>query len=277
MTREQRIQNAEQTLRIIEKGDYPAGGRTIDISNIIRQSVNDSELFSPETLEEYRSKSFDKKFRTTIEVRNQTSMEAASDCVKTTGRTGCLNFASAKNPGGGFLGGALAQEECLASASSLYPALIKFQKEMYEYNKSRRTYLYSDYMIYSPDVCFFKNDDGELLENPYQIDIITSPAVNVGAMYQNNTSELPLVEKTMMKRTDKLLSLFANKGVETLILGAWGCGVFRNEPQKVAGYFAHYLEKGGKYDGIFGKIVFAVFDRSKNQENINAFKEVFRN
>ena len=61
---------------------------------------------------------------------------------------------------------------------------------------------------------------------------------------------------------------------ETLILGAWGCGVFRNSPEKIAGHFAHFLTKGGKYDGVFKKVVFAVFDRSKNQENINAFKKV---
>ena len=274
MTREQRIQNATQTLRIVEEGYYSVDGRMIDISGFVQQSVSESELFSPETLAEYTSNSFDKKFQTSIVVSNQTSMEAASVCVKETEKVGCLNFASAKNPGGGFLGGALAQEECLASASSLYPSLIKFQKEMYDYNRNRRTYLYSDYMIYSPDVCFFKNDNGELLDVPYQMDILTSPAVNVGAMYQNDMSELPLVDETMMNRTDKLLSLFASKGAETLILGAWGCGVFRNSPEKIAEHFAHFLAKDGKYDGVFKKVVFAVFDRSKNQDNINAFKKV---
>ena len=94
-------------------------------------------------------------------------------------------------------------------------------------------------------------------------------------MYNNNSKEFAVADKTMMTRTDKLLSLFASKGVEVLILGACGCGVFRNEPRKVAGYFVHYLAKDGKYDGVFRKIVFAVFDRSKNQENISAFREVF--
>ena len=275
MNREQRIQNAEQTLSIIEQGYYITENKKVDIGSIIQQSVDNSELFSPETLDSYTSKSFYKKFHTAIEVHNQTSMEAASDCAKDAKKTGCLNFASAKNPGGGFLGGALAQEECLVSASSLYPTLIKFQEDMYEYNKSRQTYLYSDYMIFSPGVCFFKNDDGVLLEKPYQMDVLTSPAVNIGAMYNNNTKELALADKTMMTRTDKLLSLFASKGVEVLILGAWGCGVFHNEPRKVAGYFAHYLTKDGKYDGAFRKVVFAVFDRSKNQENINVFREIF--
>ena len=274
MTREQRIQNAEQTLRIIEEGSFSVDGRTIDISDVVQQSVDYSELYSPETLAEYTLRSFDKKFQTSIVVNNQTSMEAASDCAKETEKTGCLNFASAKNPGGGFLGGALAQEECLASASSLYPSLIKFQQEMYDYNRNRRTYLYSDYMIYSPNVCFFKNDNGELLEAPYRMDILTSPAVNVSAMYQNDMSELPLVDETMMNRTDKLLSLFTSKGAEVLVLGAWGCGVFRNSPEKIAAHFAHFLTKGGKYDGVFKKVVFAVLDRSKNQENINAFKKV---
>ena len=51
--------------------------------------------------------------------------------------------------------------------TALYPTLTKFQREMYEYNRSLNTYLYSDCMIYSPDVVFFKNDVGELLSQPF--------------------------------------------------------------------------------------------------------------
>jgi uncharacterized protein (TIGR02452 family) len=216
-------------------------------------------------------------FQTVIQIKNCTAMQAGEELIKTGERTACLNFASAKNPGGGFLSGAQAQEESLARASSLYPALMKYFTEMYEYNRSRNTYLYSDYMIYSPDVVFFKNDEDKLLASPYLMDILTSPAVNISAMKQNKPEELPRAKETMLRRIDKILSVFVSQKANNLILGAYGCGVFQNNPEDVAQYFAGYLTGNGKYAKCFNKIVFAVFDRSKTQENIRAFERIFNN
>jgi uncharacterized protein (TIGR02452 family) len=79
----------------------------------------------------------------------------------------------------------------------------------------------------------------------------------------------------MLTRIDKMLALFSTHNVETLVLGAWGCGVFQNNPNDIARYFAHFLTGSGKYAACFRKIIFAVFDRSKNLENFNVFSEVF--
>jgi uncharacterized protein (TIGR02452 family) len=273
-----RAQKAHETLQIIEQGFYILNDKRIDISKQVQESINNAVLYSPETFEHIRSEVereiAARNFQTRIEVKNCTTIEAAEQLMKETGKTACLNFASAKNPGGGFLGGAQAQEESLARASALYPTLTKFLTEMYEYNRSRNTYLYSDYMIYSPDVVFFKNDADELLPHPFVMDILTSPAVNIGAMKQNKPQELLLARQTMLERIDKLLSVFVLQKVENLILGAWGCGVFQNKPEDVAEYFANYLVNGGKYANCFRTIVFAVFDRSKNKENINVFEKM---
>ena len=58
---------------------------------------------------------------------------------------------------------------------------------------------------------------------------------------------------------------------ETLILGAWGCGVFRNEPKDVAQLFKKIIAE--KYAGAFKKIVFAVFDNSEKKSNFKQFEE----
>jgi uncharacterized protein (TIGR02452 family) len=100
--------------------------------------------------------------------------------------------------------------------------------------------------------------------------------VNIGAIRQHNAAELDYAEQTMLTRMDKILALFAKRDVENLVLGAWGCGVFQNSPHDIARYFAGFLAGNGKYAGCFRKVVFAVFDRSKNQENINAFRKVFK-
>ena len=279
-SRTARVQKAQETLQIIDRGYYTVNGKQIDIVQSIRQSVDKTQLYSSDTLDclqnEIQKAIVKNNFQTRITVQNCTSIEAASQLLKTDGKAGCLNFASAKNPGGGFLSGAQAQEESLARNSALYPALTKFQREMYEYNRSLNTCLYSDCMIYSPDVVFFKNDAGELLPQPFLLDILTSPAVNVGAIIKNKPSELTQVEQTMLSRIDKMLAVFVLQKVEKLILGAWGCGVFQNKPEDVAAYFAHYLMGKGKYVKCFREIIFAVFDKTQNRENIIAFEGVFK-
>jgi len=274
-----RSQKAKETLDIIEQGYYLVNGNKVDISAEIEESVNQTLLYAPDTFDTISIRIKDelekRNFSTNISVRNCTSMEAAEALISKEGRNACLNFASAKNPGGGFLGGAQAQEESLARASALYPTLTKYYSEMYEFNRSQSTFLYSDYMIYSPDVPFFKNDADELLPNPYPLDILTSPAVNISAMKNRRPEEMKMAEATMMARMDKIFSLFVLHNAENLILGAWGCGVFQNNPVDVARYFAYYLKENGKYSKCFNNILFAVFDRSKDSKNIQAFENIF--
>lgn len=279
--RNKRVESTQQTLDIINQKFYIIDNEKIDLSETIGQSIKNTALYTPEffscglnTIDNEISK---RNFTTNISVKNCTTMEAAEELLTEGGKTGCLNFASAKNPGGGFLGGAQAQEESLARASALYPTQMKYFSEVYEYNRSQNNYLYSDYMIYSPDVIFFKDDRDELLAKPYLLDILTSPTVNIGAMEQNNRpDEKAKAEQVMMIRMDKLLSVFVLQGADNLILGAWGCGVFRNHPEDIARYFAHYLLNGGKYAKCFNNIIFAVLDASKKQENIQAFTQTFK-
>ena len=275
-----RAQNAKQTLDIIEKGFYEINNQTISLAEPLKASIANTTLYTPDRFALVSTQAeallANKQTKTHINIQNTTTMAAAQALVDWQTRLGCLNFASAKNPGGGFLGGAQAQEESLARASTLYPTQMKYFSEMYEYNRKQKTYLYSDYMIFSPDVFFFKDDQDTLLEHPYQMDVLTSPAVNIGAMKQNRPQELTQAREVMMARLDKILSVFVIQGVENLVLGAWGCGVFQNDPEDVAGYFAHYLTGNGKYAQYFNKITFAVLARGKETKNFEAFESAFQ-
>ncbi len=80
-------------------------------------------------------------------------------------RIGILNFASAKNPGGGFLGGSQAQEESLARSIALY-ASLQSEFQFYEEHREMVILLYSHSMIFSPNCPVFRDDQGVLLSKP---------------------------------------------------------------------------------------------------------------
>lgn len=268
-----RVEIARTTLVAIDQGKYEVNGTVININEAVQNAIAESTLYSPKRVHHTRDTfKGTNEYTTRVEVMNCTTLEAAQSIG---GHIGVLNFASAKNPGGGFIRGAQSQEESIARSSSLYPAIDQ-HTEMYSHNRAHKTYLYSDYMIYTPNVVVFKNDDGDWLEKPYLIDVLTSPAANVGAILSNKPEEMDDVERTMIQRIDAMFAVFASRNVKQLVLGAWGCGVFRNDPEKIAAYFHDYLKAGGKYEGVFERIVFAVLDR-KDRGIYRAFEKLRMN
>lgn len=133
--------------------------------------------------------------------------------------------------------------------------------------------LYSDHMVYSPRVPFFRDDAGRLLDGPHVASIITAPAVNAAALRRNQPTEAPLIRPTMAARLRKVLWIAFSRGHQTVVLGAWGCGVFGNDPQMVADLFAEALGPGGDFDGCFERVVYAVFDQSPGRKAWAAFGE----
>lgn len=210
-------------------------------------------------------------FTTAYEVVNETTLDAARRLAAEMNLPVlCLNFASAKNPGGGFLGGAVAQEECIARASALYPCLLT-AKEYYTFHRQLNTCLYSDHMIYSPQVPVIKDEEGALLDKPVYTSIITSPAVNAGVIRRNEPSKINQILPVMEKRIKKLLALALHSQRNVLVLGAWGCGVFQNNPQDIAQLF--YESLTGDFVNQFKKVVFAV--KTNNDQMIAAFQNRF--
>jgi uncharacterized protein (TIGR02452 family) len=130
-------------------------------------------------------------------------------------------------------------------------------------------------MIYSPSCPVFKNDDGTLLEQPYFVDFITSPAPNAGMILKNQPQYAGKIKEVLQIRGNKLLSLAAYRGCDALILGAWGCGVFQNEPSMVAQIFADLLLAKGQFWGRFKSVIFSVLDTSKQQKIFPEFQKRF--
>lgn len=173
-----------------------------------------------------------------------------------------LNFASYKYPGGGFVKGSIAQEEALCHASSLYPVLSseRFAPE-YEYNRSHQNGgLYNNWAIFTPDIVFPSSGDWFDLA-----DILTCPAPNYSAWKGQNQA---LYRQILVERIKFILDIFYTKKSKVVVLGAFGCGVFGNDPTQVAEIFRVLLEK---YDYGFDRVVFAI----PPGPNLDAFKKVF--
>lgn len=198
------------------------------------------------------------KYNTIIEIIDMKSEDATYYKRLVDNRVCVLNFASYKNPGGAFLDGAMAQEEALCHHSTLYPVLAHFRAE-YASRKTRlNNGLYNEDFIYSPDILFFNAD-----EQYIKADILTYAAPNM--MRKAKTEEYYKVLKQRIYNAYVYPSLH---GADTVILGAWGCGVFCNDPDTVAQLFAEAMRA---YPGLYDNVVYAV-PTIKNSKNYDAFK-----
>ncbi|NNJ24249.1 hypothetical protein LzC2_03010 [Planctomycetes bacterium LzC2] len=212
-------------------------------------------------------------YDTTIEVRNETTLAACRRLTHDNPDADvlALNFASAKNPGGGFLSGAQAQEESLGRATGLY-ACVKDLDGFYQHNRRDGGAFYSHRMAYSPGVPVFRDDADELLAEPYRASIFTAPAPNAGAVAQNHPTRLPELPAVFRERAGRVLAVAAHRRHVDLVLGAWGCGVFRNDPVFVANLWKELLD--GPFRGTFRTVAMAVLDRPDGA-TINAFEQTF--
>lgn len=203
---------------------------------------------------------------------NKDSYTAAKHFANNGRNTCVLNFASAMVPGGGFLSGANAQEECLCRASTLYASIGSYAaQDMYFVNRNDNNPMYTDYMLYTPKVTVFRNITGEFLDKPYNCSVITAPAVDTRQLILTKMHE---VDAEMYKRCLKILAIAVVNGVDNLVLGAWGCGVFGNSPVTVARIFYELLITQN-YAAYFDNICFAVYDKRADQTLFNAFKQQF--
>lgn len=264
---------ARETLRIVEQGAYGApSGRRVSLGDAVERATAGTRLYRPSDFESLtRPPPQSEALR--LEVTAEKTGEAARRLLETEGaeHVALLNFASAKNPGGGFLGGARAQEEDLSRCSALYTCQLR-QPDYYTHNRREPSMLYTEHLLYSPEVPFFRDEQGTLLERPFLASVITSPAPNAGEALRRDASLRPRIREVLEARARNVLRVAAHHGHRTLVLGAWGCGVFRNDPREVAEVFAQALVL---LPGAFARVVFAVYERGGDGPNLRAFRERF--
>ncbi len=202
---------------------------------------------------------------TRVQVCNETTLQASRRFFQSGLRPLALNFANGVRPGGGFLNGARAQEEVLCRSSALYSTLV--DDPMYDYHRDRPQPDSSDWVIYSPDVPVHRLDDGSALDNPWLLSFLTSAAPYAPVIGQPESGDL------LQRRILRILSVASAYGHEAIVLGAWGCGAFDNDPYRTAVDFREALES--EFRGHFSDVVFAVTDWSEERRFLGPFREVF--
>ncbi len=288
MNRSQRATIAKETLKIVDSGKYTSlSGKRVFIRDEVQDCIAGTKLYRPadfdDVADQFAKNRPESGFQTKFEVVNATTFAAAHRLTTEAADVGagnfpnagvaCLNFASAKNPGGGFLSGSQAQEECLARASALYDSINPMQP-YYEANRNCGSSFYTEHMIFSPAVPVFRNDADELIDDPWCTSIITSPSVNRRPL-DNRSPELSKIPGVMRERISNVLMVAAINGCRSIVLGAWGCGVFRNEPQDMANWFGEHLTQDGLFADTFENVVFAVLDSTKQERFVTPFKARF--
>ncbi|WP_194927514.1 TIGR02452 family protein [Catenulispora pinisilvae] len=268
---------------IVAAGYYlNARGARVDLAADVAAACQGTRSYDPGQTQQlfndqaHKAAADASRHETAFEVTDETSTQAGQRLVLAEGATdvAILNFASARNPGGGYLGGARAQEEDLCRSSALYTTQLE-ARDYYDAHRANRDTRYSHRVIFSPAVPVYRDSATRLLDAPYQISYLTSPAPNAGALARHEPSALDEVEGLLTERAGRVLAVAAHHGVQTLVLGAWGCGVFRNDPATVARVFRGHLADGGVFEGRFARVVFGVYDTSSAKTTLGAFQTAF--
>ncbi len=272
MNRDQLKALAQETLEISRAGRYSVNGQVI-----LYDARRPTELWTSADLARLaeEAKCSEDGPSANLEVRGEGTVDAVfrlSQGEPLCPWLGVLNFASAKNPGGGFLNGSVAQEECLAFCSDLYHTQTTGQgPRYYEINQANRDPVYTDTMLIG-DVTFFRASNFSFTEHPVTCPVITAPAVNMGVVIRNG-EDIQRAKAVMRGRMEKILALFAHWRCTHLILGAYGCGVFRNDPEDVARFWQELLEEG--WNRFFEQITFSILERPGKDRNIAPFRRRF--
>ncbi|MFJ4848192.1 MULTISPECIES: TIGR02452 family protein [unclassified Streptomyces] len=265
---------ARETESVVAAGGYrTARGTEVSIGAAVERAVAGTRILGPEPVEPGAAPALTAP--TAFEVTGEDSLAAAGRLVhEGAAPVAVLNFASARNPGGGYVNGAQAQEEALCRSSALYTTLLA-ARDFYAWHRADGSPFYSDRVVHSPGVPVFRDPRGKLLEEPFAVGFLTCAAPNAGVVERQDPSAAVRLPAAIDARAGRVLEVAAAGGYRALVLGAWGCGVFRNDPARVAAAFRGLLAPGGRFAERFDRVVFAVLDRQRDAPTRAAFATAF--
>lgn len=253
-----------EAVRACDSGDYcSASGRMVNWRPLVNAALAAKQSLPPYAA--LADLPATRQNQTHIRLMNETTFAAAQLLHNEGHRPLSLNFASGRQAGGHFLRGGRAQEETLCRSSALYPALLG--DEMFIAHTRTPLGEFSDWAIYTPAVPVFRADDNTPLEEPWLADTLSCAAPVAMQTGLDRAREL------LRGRIQRVLHIAASLGYTELVLGAWGCGAYGNDPVTTATDFREALE--GEFAGVFGQVAFAITDWSPNRKFLGPFAAVF--
>lgn len=287
--RQDNIAMLTDTLRILNTGSYTVNGKTIPLK-LSPAQMRRSQVFLPKEIDALDPETAVCKEKTgtplSVTCQNADSFAAARERVRqrreqfgeNCAKVLVLNLANPVNPGGGVRRGARAQEEDLCRKSSLLLSLEdEAAKPYYRYNRNLHTYMGSDAIIITPEVEILRNEAGNLLEDSVLVAVMTCAAPMLSRGMEGLTDKE--YRQLVLRRITGMLRVAAWLGYDALVLGAFGCGAFRNDAAVISDLFAQAMRTfrfGDRAtDQCFRSIDFAVLDRTSSQYNFKQFSRNF--
>ena len=223
---------------------------------------------------------------TKVMVEGNDCLVAAERLVKDGYNPLLLNFASAGHPGGGVETGARAQEETICRRSTLTCSLYSFDPTYahrygYPLQLGNHYPIISDFSaIYSPGVTVFRKGlDCLFMEEPYNVAVVTCAALNLNGKYPIRLTRDGHMPQKAIDITRNKIRMFFRIGLmyghDSLVLGAFGCGAFKNPPADMARLFHEVMEEP-EFKNKYRLITFSIIeDHNSHNANLNAFKAEF--
>jgi uncharacterized protein (TIGR02452 family) len=274
----------QNTLMAIKKGIYKANNGNVVSLQLSNDIAHNTHFYNHEFSPTVK---YAQRYATQMTVVNGDCLEYACKVSKIEADVCVLNMASRRNPGGGVINGADAQEEYLFRCTDYYRSLYQYTSYAHEYGLNQSQYQYPLDVnfggIFSPDVTVFRSTEETgyaLIEHPWKMNFIAVPGMNRPKTILRGNEEriafdlIPGIKNKM--RT--IFRIAIDNGMKTLLLGALGCGAFKNPPKHTAELFQEVLAEP-EFKNIFRRVIFVIKDDHNSPINGNfaSFSTVFGN
>lgn len=262
LLRSMRVEVFKHTTFLVQQGYYTNGkNQKIDLTDVQGMVLNTKFYHSPCSVHHIPIINGE----TIVKVENIDCLLASEKLLKEGYHPAVLNMASRRNPGGGVQTGAGAQEENLFRRSNLFQSLYQFAPFADKYGLRSSKYQYpldrNFGGIYTPDATVFRGTEQDgypLLDEPYRMSFVSVAGINRPALEspERIAPELIAPVKNKIRTIFRIVLLH---GHDSLVLGALGCGAFRNPPSHIARLFHEVMEEP-EFKNKYRLLLFAILD-----------------
>ena len=259
----------QETIKVVQQGSYiTATGKKVTFSGVKEMMANSVlyECIPPVSVES--------KIQTVVTVESKDSIVAGKDLLDSGFNPVVLNMANRQKPGGGVLGGARAQEEDIFRRTNIFCSMYQFHYIGKDFNIPAKKEHYpmdrNTGGVYSPGVTVFRgerNNGYPFLDNPYKLAFVSVAAINSPDLDECNMLT-PKMAEAACRKIRTIFRIALKHGHDSIVLGAWGCGAFKNPPAHIAKLFHQILEEC-EFKDKFAKVVFAIMENHHAGETHN--------